>query len=65
MKPLLSRTAAKLTGDTSKLTGDMTGLSGNVTGLSGNVDECEITDDERKAGIDIERLIGEKEKVKS
>ena len=33
------------------------GLRGDVTGLRGNVDDCEITDEDRKAGIDVADLI--------
>lgn len=54
----------ELSGDVSGLSGDVTGLFGNVSGLSGNctnivgnLDNCEITDEERKKGINIEELI--------
>jgi len=30
---------------------------GNVTGLRGDVDECEITGDDRKAGVDVAVLV--------
>ena len=46
-----------LSGDVSGLSGYVTGLSGNVSGLSGDVDECEIEDEEREKGIDINDLI--------
>ena len=40
-----------------KLTGYVSGLRGNVSGLRGNVDECELTDGERAAGVDVSVLI--------
>ena len=47
----------RIEGVHTRLSGDMTCLSGNVTGLYGNVDDCEISDEERKNGIDISDLI--------
>lgn len=44
-------------GDVSGISGNVTGIRGNVTGISGYVDECEITDDERVAGVNINRLV--------
>ena len=46
-----------LTGNVSGLTGDVSGIRGNVSGLTGDVDDCEISEEERKNGIDIEDLI--------
>ena len=46
-----------LRGDCSGLSGDCSGLRGDCTDLSGDLDACEITDAERRAGIDIERLV--------
>jgi hypothetical protein len=42
---------SSLYGDVSNLRGDVSGLSGNVSGLIGNVDDCELSDDERNAGV--------------
>ena len=47
-----------LSGDVSGLSGDVSGLSGDVSGLRGNVDDCSITDEERKNGIDVKDLVG-------
>ena len=54
----------ELTGDISNLSGDLSGLRGivfglrgDVTGLCGDVDDCEITEAERAAGIDVKDLI--------
>ena len=44
----------------SELSGDISGGYGDVSNLSGNIDSCEITDEERKAGININDLIREK-----
>ena len=52
----LSGDVSDLRGDVSGLRGDVSGLRGYVSDLSGYVDECEITDEERKAGIDISDL---------
>ena len=41
----------------SGLRGDVSGLRGEVSGLRGNVDTCEITDEERKIGVDILQLV--------
>ena len=49
-----------LYGDCTRLNGNCTGLSGNCTGLRGGLYECDITDEDRKKGIDIAELVGEK-----
>ena len=46
-----------LSGDVSGLRGNVSGISGNVTGLRGDVDDCSITDEERKNGIDVKDLV--------
>ena len=46
-----------LYGDVTNISGDVTNISGNVTGLSGNIDDCAITKEDRKKGIDIKELI--------
>ena len=50
-----------LYGDCSGLYGDCSGLRGDCTGLRGNLYECDITDEDRKKGIDIAELVGEKD----
>ena len=40
-----------------ELYGNISGLYGNISRLSGNIDDCEITNEERSKGIDIEDLI--------
>ena len=54
----------RMTGDCSELEGNCTGLRGNCTGLRGDcsglwgdLDECDITDEERKRGVDISDLV--------
>lgn len=56
---LMSGDCSNLSGDCSGLSGDCTGLRGNCTCLSGNLNDCEITDEEREKGINIEELIKE------
>jgi hypothetical protein len=50
-----------LRGDCSGLSGDCTGLRGDCSGLRGDLYECDITDEDRKKGIDIAELVGEKD----
>ena len=52
----------KLTGVISPdLRGCITGLTGCLTGLTGCLSDCNITDDERAAGVDIETLDAEED----
>jgi hypothetical protein len=51
----------RLYGDCSGLVGDCTGLYGDCTSLRGDLYECDITDEDRKKGIDIAELVGEKD----
>ena len=44
-------------GKNDNLIGDCTGLSGDCSGLSGNLTDCEITNEDRNKGIDIEDLV--------
>ena len=44
-------------GNVSGIEGDVSGIRGNVSGIEGNVASCEITEEERKRGIDIKELI--------
>ena len=46
-----------ITGDLTDITGDLTGIRGNLTGITGDIDDCEITAEERVAGISVEDLI--------
>ena len=46
-----------LRGECSGLYGECSGLRGECSGLRGNLDECEITAEDRKKGIDIKDLI--------
>ena len=41
----------------SELSGNISGLSGSATNISGNLDDCEITEEEREKGVDIEKLV--------
>ena len=65
ISPYLRGNISGLSGDISGLRGDISGLRGDISGLSGNISPylrgdislCEITAEERKAGIDIATLI--------
>ena len=57
----LSGNCTGLSGDCTRLNGNCSGLRGNFTGLSGDLDECDITDEDREKGIDIDELVGEKD----
>ena len=46
-----------LHGDISGLHGDISGLYGDCSGIMGNIDNCEITDEEREKGVNIQDLI--------
>jgi len=42
------------------ISGNLTGISGDLTDISGDINDCQITDEERKAGINIEDLMEKK-----
>ena len=44
-------------GDVSDISGYVSYISGDVSGIRGDVDECKITAEERKKGINIKDLI--------
>ena len=46
-----------LAGDISGLHGDISGVYGDCSGIMGNIDNCEITDEEREKGVNIQDLI--------
>jgi len=46
-------------GNCDGLGGDCSGIYGDCTGTRGNLDECNISDEERKAGINIKDLVME------
>jgi hypothetical protein len=47
-----------LYGNCSRLSGNCSGLYGDCRELMGKLDDCQITDDERSAGVNITELIG-------
>ena len=49
----------RIFGDIGGLSGDISGLYGDIGGLYGDIDECDISDEERGAGIDVSDLIGD------
>ena len=46
-------------GDCSGISGNCTGVFGECSWVYGNIDDCQLTDEDRKIGVDIEDLIGE------
>ena len=46
-----------LIGNISGLSGNVSGLYGDASGLFGELDSCEITDEERAKGININDLV--------
>ena len=53
-----------LIGDCTGLVGDCSMLIGDCTGISGDLDMCNITNDERDAGVNIADLIFKSEEEK-
>ena len=47
----------RIEGAPSDVRGDLSGVRGDLSGVSGDLDDCEISDDDREKGIDIEDLI--------
>ena len=46
-----------ITGDLSDITGDLSEISGNLSGIRGDITDCELTADDRAAGIDAACLV--------
>lgn len=44
-------------GNVSNISGNVSGIYGNVSHISGDLDECEITNEDRTRGIDINSLV--------
>jgi len=53
----ISGDVSMIRGDVSDIRGDVFNISGGVSEIRGDIDECQITDEERKKGIDIEDLV--------
>ena len=51
------KNSIKIEGAPSDISGDLTGIRGDLTYISGDLSGCEITAEERAAGIKIEELI--------
>ena len=47
----------RITGNVIDISGNVSYISGNVSDISGNLNDCEITDEDRKKGIDINDLV--------
>ena len=48
-----------ITGDMTSIWGNVTGIWGDVTGITGYVDKCDLSDEERKNGINISDLVAD------
>ena len=57
MKAILKREEKAYWGDLTGVSGNLTGVRGNLSEVTGDLDNCEITDEERSHGIDINDLI--------
>jgi len=55
--PGVSGDLSGIRGNLSHITGDLSGVWGDLTGIQGNIEECEITPEERRNGVDIQDLI--------
>lgn len=44
-------------GDLTNVRGNLTGVRGDLTGVRGNVDDCELSDADRRNGVDVTMLI--------
>ena len=52
-------TPERVRGDLSGVWGDLSGVRGDLFGVRGDIDDCELTDEDRKNGINIENLVAE------
>ena len=53
----ISGDVSDISGDVSDISGDVSGIYGNVSGIYGNLDDCELTPEEREAGVNISDLM--------
>ena len=44
-------------GNLTSITGTLTGIRGDLSGIRGDIDDCQITDEERGKGINVNDLI--------
>jgi len=61
MKPALKKTESQIYyfSEGRRIDGPHDLISGDVSGLSGDIDACELTDEERAAGVDVTKLVME------
>lgn len=55
----ISGDTSGIRGDISGIRGDVSKIEGNVSGITGNLDDCQITEEDRKRGVNIKELIKE------
>lgn len=58
-KTFLNLSSEEIQGKHTKIRGNTSNIRGDVTNIKGNIDECGITDEERKNGINIIDLVKE------
>jgi hypothetical protein len=51
------RRSTGLRGLVTGLTGHVCGLTGDASGICGDVDKCQLTEDDRSAGVAVETLV--------
>lgn len=44
-------------GDVSGIREDVSGIYGEVTGINGDIDTCELTDEVRRKGVNVNDLV--------
>ena len=40
-----------------RISGDVIGISGDVTGIFGNIDNCDLSVEDRKKGVNVKTLV--------
>lgn len=55
--PAMRGNCSGLRGNCSALRGDCTGLCGDCSGLRGDLDDADLSEDERKTGVDLKQLV--------
>ena len=41
------------------ITGDLSGITGDLSDITGDIDACELTDEDKKRGVNVSELIQE------
>jgi len=46
-----------VSGNLSNVSGNLSGVSGDLSNVRGDLDDCDLTDDDRRLGVDVADLI--------